>query len=127
MPEPLMQWHEIVGAVLLVAVLVVVHVLEKRHNRKRRLNDPEYLFCLARAMGVSEFDVFLKAAEDWEVSKERVEADFRDYLLQGLMPYYLNDYLRRKRSELGERPDPEGCHRDPMTNPSRYSHKRQEF
>ncbi len=61
------------------------------------LSDGEYLSHLARTGGISEYDLFLRAAEVWSIPRSRVEADFKDYLLHDQMPHYMKDFIRRHR------------------------------
>jgi hypothetical protein len=61
------------------------------------LSDGEYLSHLAKNGGISEYDLFIRAAEVWNISRSRAEADFKDYLLHDRMPHYMTDFIRRHR------------------------------
>lgn len=93
-----MGWTFWFAIIVVIGALAVVHVLEKRSNRDRKLTEEEMLFVLARSTQTSEFNHFRLAAEDWNISIKQVEADFKRYLLQSTLPHYVRDYLRRVKS-----------------------------
>ena len=97
-----MGWAFWLAIIVVIAVLAVVTVWEKRSNRGRELTEEEMLFVLARSTQASEFDHFLLAAEDWNISIKRVEADFNRYLMQSILPHYVRDYLRRAKNSKPE-------------------------
>ena len=70
--------------------------LDRRWARRTPLADEERLAILARRRAVSEHAMFHLAAAGWTVSSARVEADFKTYLREGDLPYYVRDYLRRQ-------------------------------
>ena len=94
-------------AVLLMAVgisyLLVICLASKREARPRLLTEAELLAKLGRIGPDTEYDIFFRAALDWRVSKDEVESDFKAYLLEGAIPYYVNSYLRKKASKSGNR------------------------
>lgn len=61
-----------------------------------------YIYKIARATGNSEYDVFSKAAEGWSIPHERIKQDFRVYLSQQSVPYYVNDFVRKKKKHIDE-------------------------
>ncbi|UCD82684.1 MAG: hypothetical protein JSW26_15005 [Desulfobacterales bacterium] len=61
-----------------------------------------YLFKIARVTGKSEYDVFCKSAEDWPVSQARIEQDFKRYLCQESVPYYVKDFVRRNKKHIDD-------------------------
>ena len=84
-----------VGVVL--GILLVTYLLDRRENAGREPLDCEILFALARRQETSEFEQFRIAAGEWGISYNRVEQDFKRYLLQGQLPHYVRDYIRRAR------------------------------
>lgn len=38
--------------------------------------------------------LFCMAADDWQVSKQRAESDFKIYLLYERLSYYVRDFVR---------------------------------
>jgi hypothetical protein len=61
-----------------------------------------YLYKIARLTGKSEYDVFCKSAEEWPVSKTRIEQDFKSYLCQQSIPHYVNDFVRKNKKHIDE-------------------------
>ena len=61
-----------------------------------------YIFKIARVTGNSEYDVFCKSAESWPIAHERIEQDFRAYLLRQSVPYYLIDFVRKNQKHIDE-------------------------
>jgi hypothetical protein len=82
-----------------VVALLGMRWIDLRVNVPRSLSDGELLAVLARRRECSEYDLFCDSAGDWQVSLQRVESDFKSYLLHDQMPFYVRDMLRRKRRE----------------------------
>lgn len=83
-------------------LLAIVYVLGKKYietheRRNRHVGDEEFLAGMAADRKCSEYDLFLLAAEDWQVSNARVEGDFKRYLMQGILPHYVRDFVRKNR------------------------------
>ena len=77
------------------------------HRWKRRFNGqpvsmPGYIYKAARIRGTSEYEVFCKAAESWPVSDRKIEQDFKTYLLDQHVPYYVADFIRKHQKYLDE-------------------------
>ena len=84
---------------LLLAIVYVLgkKFIETRERRNRHIGDEEFLAWMAADQKCSEYDLFLLAAEDWQVSNAQVEDDFRQYLMQGVLPHYVRDLVRKNR------------------------------
>ncbi len=77
------------------------------HWNKTNFNDnplsmEDYLFKIARITGKSEYDIFLKSAEDWPITKKRIEEDFKTYLTHQSVPYYVRDFVRKNKPHIDE-------------------------
>lgn len=59
-----------------------------------------YLYKTARVTGTSEYEVFCKSAESWPVTQEKIEQDFRAYLLDHQVPYYVTDFIRKNQKHI---------------------------
>lgn len=81
--------------ILIAAYVLVKRISEKRTARTRSISEEEGLLHLARLNGCSEYELFRKASVFWNVPEPQVEADFRTYLLEGLMAHYVRDYVRK--------------------------------
>ena len=61
-----------------------------------------YIFKITWITGKSAYDVFCKAAEDWPVAEEQIKQDFRRYLSDDRVPYYVNDFIRKNKKHIDE-------------------------
>jgi hypothetical protein len=76
--------------------LMVLRYFDKKQARVRPLTEGEYLYKMARIRESSEYDIFLLSAKEWNItSKNKIDEDFKDYLLKEQMPYYVKDYIRK--------------------------------
>ena len=91
---------------LLVGLAVAgLHKLNKRQINKHQDSMEYYLFKISRVTGHSEYDVFCKSAEDWpvaSVSKEKIDADFKDYLKRSAVPPYVHHFVRQNKHHIDE-------------------------
>ena len=62
----------------------------------------DYLYKIARITGKSEYDVFTKSAEEWPISSEKIDEDFKSYLLNQSVPFYVRDYVRKNKPHIDE-------------------------
>lgn len=62
----------------------------------------DYLRKITLVTGHSVYDTFHKSAEGWQVSKDRIEKDFRIYLASQNVPYYVKDFIRRSQKHIDE-------------------------
>jgi hypothetical protein len=76
--------------------------MDKKSEREKAISMEDYLYKISRVTGHSEYDVFCKSAEDWPVSKEKIEKDFTRYLQQQDIPHYVNDFVRRNKKHIDE-------------------------
>ena len=85
---------------LLIAIVYVLgrKYIESSERRNRPISDEETLTFIAANRKCSEYDLFLQAAETWQISSLRVEDDFKRYLTHGILPHYLRDFVRKYKS-----------------------------
>jgi hypothetical protein len=76
--------------------------LDKRIIREQQLTTEDYLYKIARVTGKSEYKVFCKSAESWPITCERIEQDFKAYLLDQSVPYYVTDFVRKNKKQIDE-------------------------
>ena len=84
-------------AATLGMILFVGLRLKKWLNLNKPLNVQGYIFKITRVTGKSAYEVFCKAAEEWPVSREQIEQDFKRYISQDQVPYYVNDFIRKHK------------------------------
>jgi hypothetical protein len=77
-------------------------LLKKTSFHDKPLTMADCVFKIARVTGKSEYDVFFKSAEKWPIRKEKIEADFKAYLSNQSVPYYVRDFIRKNRSHIDE-------------------------
>ena len=92
--------------VLLVGLAIVaLHKLHNKQMRKQQDSMEFYLYKISRVTGNSEYDVFCKSAEDWpvaSVSKEKIDADFKNYLKRSAVPPYVHHFVRQNKQHVDE-------------------------
>jgi hypothetical protein len=77
-------------------------LLPKKIKEKKTPSIEDYLFKISRVTGHSEYDVFCKSAEDWPVSRARIDKDFKNYLNHQEIPHYVTDFVRRNKVHIDE-------------------------
>jgi hypothetical protein len=81
-------------AIALIYALLKVY-LEKRLAPLDGGGDERGLSDLAFAKGCSAYDIFKDAGSTWRFSQGKIDDDFKAYLSDGLVPFYVHDYLCR--------------------------------
>ncbi|MBT8356759.1 MAG: hypothetical protein HKO79_12630 [Desulfobacterales bacterium] len=102
----LMTTQMVIGIGGICIVLLVGLRLKKRYIPYKPLTVPGYIFKITRITDKSEHDVFCKAAEDWPVSKEQIEQDYKRFMLEERVPYYVNDFIRKNKNISTKYPSP---------------------
>ena len=97
-----LNWEVLLGAGGSLLLLYTLYCLDKRGLKAKQLSIDEYIAKMARLSECSEYDVFQAAAEEWQISKSKVESDFKHYLLQDDIPFYVKDFVRRYKSDVDE-------------------------
>ena len=91
------------GAALLIGCLAGVFLRRRPQRSLRALPEPNGLLSsLSSATGINEYELFRSAADDWGVSEERINEDFRIYMASQRLPYYVTDYARKNRFQTDE-------------------------
>ena len=92
-----------VCAVLLVWCLVRGHLRNlKPNNRADSISVEDYLQKITHITGFSTYEIFHRSAEDWHVSADRIDRDFKRYLSNLTVPYYVKDFVRRGQKHIDE-------------------------
>jgi hypothetical protein len=79
-----------------------LHGLNKKTNNQQPPAIEDHLYKIARITGKSEYDVFCKSAENWPVTGEKIDQDFKAYLLDQSVPYYVADFVRKNKKHIDE-------------------------
>ncbi len=77
-----------------------IHRLNLRYSSCRPATTEDYIYKLAKITQQSEHAIFHEAAGKWPISKLMVENDFKQYLLNQTIPYYVNDFIREHKQYL---------------------------
>lgn len=96
-------WTSIVYIFLALAYFFFIFRLNRSERAKalnRPLSDADCLWRLARKRECSEYDIFGESTGNWQVPRIKIEEDFKGYLINGDLPYYVRDYLRKNRGEV---------------------------
>lgn len=97
----LSDWTSLIIVVTGLVYLAVIQYVSKKEGRPRKLSEGEMLTKLARLGNCTEYDIFHAAALEWHVPVSQIDDDFKRYLLDGIIPYYVNSFVRQKGKELG--------------------------
>jgi hypothetical protein len=90
------------AAKLAKALFQILHGLNQKIIYKQPATIEDHLYKIARVTGKSEYDVFCRSAESWLITHERVEQDFKAYLLHQSIPYYVTDFVRKNKKHIDE-------------------------
>ena len=92
-----------VCAVLLVWCLVRGYLRNlKPTNRADPISIEDYLQKITHITGFSTYEIFRRSAEDWHVSADRIDRDFKTYLSNLTVPYYVKDFVRRGQKHIDD-------------------------
>ena len=89
------QWHLLIYPLAALAYFELLRRLDRRWARRTPLTDEEILGYYAEANGISEYEVFKRAAPNWSINPDEVDDDFRAYLQEGVLPHYVRDFIRK--------------------------------
>lgn len=89
------QWPMLLVILAPLLYFEVMRRLDKYWAGRTPLSDEERLWNHARNQGISEHEVFKRAAASWSLSAAHADADFNTYLKSEILPHYVRDYLRK--------------------------------
>ena len=90
-------------ALLLVGYLfLAIYRKFKKDSRADMIAMENSLYNLSLATGRTEYHLLCKAAEDWAVSGDRIDQDFKRYMAHQVLPYYAKDFVRRNQAHIDE-------------------------
>jgi hypothetical protein len=93
--EFVFHWPMLLFFLVALLYFEVMRRLDKIWAEKTPLSDEERLWNHARNQGISEYEVFRRAAATWSLSQEHADADFHAYLKTETLPHYVRDYVRK--------------------------------
>jgi hypothetical protein len=89
------QWPMLLYFLAALAYFELMRRLDRYWARRTPLSDEERLWNHARNQGVSEHEIFKRAAATWSLGAQTADADFNTYLKTDVLPHYVRDYLRK--------------------------------
>jgi len=60
------------------------------------------LYEISLATGRTEYDLFCISAEEWSIPSERIDQDYKRYMIEQVMPHYAKDFARKNQTHLDE-------------------------
>jgi len=95
-----MYLHDIIEKVIdsgfyrIIILFIIIYLLRILFKKKVNLQtDIDKLVKLAEDLQCSEYMIFHDAAKKWSFSDNKVEEDFKRYLLYGELPRYVKEYV----------------------------------
>jgi len=99
----------ILDAIVAVCSVMLVWYMVRAHWRRTQKNRQadsiaidDYLQLITQVTGISVYDTFCKSAEDWRVSADRIDQDFKIYLSSQSVPFYVKDFVRKSQKHIDE-------------------------
>jgi hypothetical protein len=90
-------------ALLLVGHLSwVIYRKFKKDSQAELIAKENSLYKISLATGRTEYNLFCKSSEDWAVSGDRIDQDFKRYMAHQVLPYYAKDVVRRNQAHIDE-------------------------
>ena len=74
----------------------------QKSSRADQIARERSLYNISLATGQTEYDLFCKSAEDWSISGHRIDQDFKRYMIDESLPYYVTDFVRRNLEHIDE-------------------------
>ncbi len=99
--------REILQPVLFMGLLVMLCYQINRYIRERYGDDDpldEALSSLAVSMDCSVYFIFCLSGQEWNLPREKIDFDFKRYLLFRQVPYYVRHFARRNLPGLFQTP-----------------------
>jgi hypothetical protein len=92
-----------VGAVMIVWYMVRAYLRVTQKNSQTESNAiDDYLQKITQVTSISVYDTFRISAEEWRVSADRIDQDFRKYLSSQSVPFYVKDFVRKSQKHIDE-------------------------
>ncbi len=92
------QWPMLLFILAALLYFELMRLLDKYWANRTPLSDEERLWNHARNQGISEHEVFKRAAATWSLSPDHADAAFNAFLKTGILPHYVRDYLRKLKT-----------------------------
>lgn len=92
-----------VCAVVLVWYMVRAHLrITQKNSQTHPITTDDYIQKITQVTGISAYETFCISAEEWRVSADRIDQDFRRYLSSQSVPFYVKDFVRKGQKHIDE-------------------------
>ena len=92
------DWPVLLAILAALAYFELMRRLDRYWANRTPLTDEERLWNHARNQGISEHEIFKRAAAAWTLGPQKADTDFNAYLKTGDLPHYVRDYLRKLKT-----------------------------
>ncbi len=92
--ELLSRNPELIYILVSFATFIIISLMMETRVKRRNRTEMESLTYEAMRREMSEFDLFVESASLWNIKPEQIEKDFKEYLRDGSLPFYLRQMLR---------------------------------
>ena len=99
----------IINSIGVLCVVLLIWSLTRGYLRKININNQadaisieDYLQKITQITGASIYDIFRISAEEWRVSADRIDRDFKRYLSSTTIPYYVKDFVRKGQKHIDD-------------------------
>jgi hypothetical protein len=103
---PYAPLKKLIGGICALALLgyLLVICLQKliRDDKTDSVVLANALHKISLKSGRTEFELFVKAAEEWSIPKAQIDQDFRNYMGANVLPYYVKDLVRKNSDDINE-------------------------
>ncbi|MGD9043932.1 MAG: hypothetical protein PVG06_09480 [Desulfobacterales bacterium] len=92
-----------VFAVMVAWFMVRAHLrITQKNSQSHPITTDDYIQKLTQATGIRTYETFCISAEEWRVSADRIDQDFRRYLSSQSIPFYVKDFIRKDQTHIDE-------------------------
>ena len=105
LPRYVSEMNLIAGICALLLVGYLFRSLYRKFKMDSQADQVERnnsLYPISLATGRTEYNLFRKSAEEWAVSGDRIDQDFKRYMADRVLPYYAKDFVRKNRTHIDE-------------------------
>ncbi len=104
--NPYAPLKKLIGGICALALLgyLLVICLQKlrRDDKTDSVVLANALHKLSLKSGRTEFELFVRAAEEWSIPKAQIDKDFRNYMGANILPYYVKDLVRKNSDDIDQ-------------------------
>jgi len=97
---------KLIGGICALALLgyLLVICLQKliRDDKTDSVVLANALHNISLKSGRTEYELFVKAAEEWSIPKAQIDKDFRNYMGANVLPYYVKDLVRKNSADIND-------------------------